>query len=118
MLKRDRSRTPESNYSNSEVDALIRQMPLDIHRPETPCYDAGRDVERKSKRRRLSTLSPNVHNNSPPETVTPSYVLEEKVKLLMFLHNTNPFLVLGSNDAIRHIDSQAWSYATFHAQLT
>lgn len=120
ILRRDRSRTPESSYSNSEIDGLIRQMPLDLHRPEPPCHDTGRYEERESKRQRLSIPSPNMDNDFPNETGhlgSPSYVLEEKVTLPTFLRNANAFPALGDNTNV-HPDSQAWYYTTFHVQPT
>lgn len=120
ILRRDRSRTPESNYSNSEIDGLIRQMPLDLHRPEPPCHDTGRYEERESKRQRLSIPSPNMDNDFPNETGhpgSPSYVPEEKVTLPTFLRNANAFPALGDNTNV-HPDSQAWYYTTFHVQPT
>ncbi|KAL4077228.1 hypothetical protein V8B97DRAFT_1915333 [Scleroderma yunnanense] len=65
ILKRDRSQTPESNYSNSEVDAMIRQMPLDMYQPHSRPCDTERSDERKSKRQRLLRLEPNLDNGPP-----------------------------------------------------
>ncbi|KAL4067802.1 DEAD-domain-containing protein [Scleroderma citrinum] len=121
ILKRDRSQTPESNYSNSEVDAMIRQMPLDMYQPHSRPCDTERSDERKSKRQRLLRLEPNLDNGPPiaeyPKTVNCGTHSHQEVILSTSRGNTNIFPTLVANVNAR-IHSQSSCYTTVHVQPT